>query len=209
MTELKVETAAPCEKDRNETFMEEMGPYLEELRTYCGYVASSTGEGEDLFQEVLLKAFIYRSKVQRMTVPFTKPYLFRMAKNMWVDMYRKNRRLAIPYEQVEYWGEESIRYVEVRELVEHVADRIPERHMDMLLMLDVFRFSMEEIAVISNTSVPAVKSTLHRTRTKLRKSRRGRGSQSKTASNRTQVEGWIYAVMKGDPSDMLANVSQG
>ncbi|OPA80303.1 hypothetical protein BVG16_06090 [Paenibacillus selenitireducens] len=209
MTEHAMEVADVCEEDMNGAFMEEIGPYLEELRTYCTYVASSAWDGEDLYQEVLLRAFIYRARVHRTSASFTKPYLFRMAQNVWVDMYRKHRGRMIPCEQVEHWGTDSNRYVEVRELVEHVADRVSERHVDMLLMLDVFRYSMEEIALISNTSVPAVKSALHRTRTKLRKARRGRGPQSVTVSNRAQVERWIYAVMKGDPSEMLANVSQG
>ncbi|MFD0617930.1 RNA polymerase sigma factor [Paenibacillus sp. GCM10027629] len=209
MMEMSVHYADRSKVKRNRDFMEEVAPYLDELRSYCIYVAASTWEGEDLYQEVLLKAFVYRNKVCCGTVPFTKAYLYRMAQNIWVDMYRKHRGRIIPCEQIEVGGVDSNRYVEVRELVEHVADQVPERHMEMFLMQDVFRYSMEEIAVMHNISVPAVKSALHRTRTKLRSPKRPQHTRPKDAKHPSRVERWVYAVLKGDPSKMLSNVSQG
>jgi len=209
MMEKSVHYADRSKEKRNRDFMEEVTPYLDELRSYCVYVAASAWEGEDLYQEVLLKAFVYRTKVSCSTVPFTKAYLYRMAQNIWVDMYRKHRGRIIPCEQIEFNGVDSNRYVEVRELVEHVADQVPERHVEMLLMQDVFRYSMEEIALMNNISVPAVKSALHRTRTKLRSPKRSYPVRPKDAKHPARVEGWIYAVMQGDPSPLLSNASQG
>lgn len=206
MTNLVMTPAEVHREDIQDDFMAELAPYLEELRTYCIFIASSAWDGEDLYQEVLLKAYLYRMRVSQEASPFSKGYLFRMAQNVWVDMYRKHRGRMVLCEQVEYWGSESNRYIEVRELVEHVADRLPERHMEMLLMLDVFRYSMEEIAKLRNTSVPAVKSALHRTRSKLRM---GKLSRTGELRNLAQVERWVYAVMKGDPSSIIAHAAEG
>lgn len=194
------------QEDIREMFMLELQPYMEELRTYSIYTASSVVDGEDLYQEVLLKAYMYRMRITQEVSPFSKGYLFRMAQNVWIDMYRKHRGRVVLCEQVEYWETASNRYIEIRELVEHVADRVPERHVDMLLMLDVFRYSMEEIANIRNISVAAVKSTLHRTRSKLRMDQSFRGSKRR---DRAKVERWVDAVMQGDPSGMMVHVAQG
>ncbi|WP_088833765.1 RNA polymerase sigma factor [Paenibacillus tyrfis] len=206
MSELAAKVITYSENDINEAFLEEISPHLEKLRTYCKYL--STWDGEDLYQETLLKAFIYRMKFHHGSSPFTKALLFRIAKNMWIDMYRKHRGRVVLCEEVEQRGTDSIRYDEVRELIEHVADHVSERHVNMLLMFHAFHYSIKEIALISNTSVPSVKTALHRTRTKLRKARQGRRLQFIMVSNHLQVERWVYAVMSGDPSDILADVSQ-
>ncbi|WP_408009698.1 RNA polymerase sigma factor [Pseudalkalibacillus sp. A8] len=70
-------------------FEKEIEPFKQDLWNYCRYVIDTPWEGEDLFQETLLKAFAMLSQIWH---PLnTKAYLFRIATNRWIDECRKRK----------------------------------------------------------------------------------------------------------------------
>lgn len=57
---------------------------------------------------------------------------------------------------------------ELKAKIQAAIDRLPEPYRSVVLLKDVEEFSLEEIAELTNASVPAVKSRLHRARLTLR-----------------------------------------
>jgi RNA polymerase sigma-70 factor (ECF subfamily) len=65
-------------------------PHLNDLRKYCFYLTKCKWDGEDLFQESILKAMIYFLN----TAPYynVKPFLILVARNLWIDNRRSLQR---------------------------------------------------------------------------------------------------------------------
>ena len=173
-------------------------PHLEDLRKYCFSLTRSKWDGEDLYQEVLLKSLVYFLNNQ----PYqeVKPFLIRVARNLWIDhcraLQRKRKLPLVCFKTC--WLDSD--YAEVRWLIEWIGERLPRRNIEMLLLFEYFGFTMQEIAEALGTSVPAVKSLLFRTRTILRQYQRDALRKSDLPKAITiDVEGWSRAIMHNLP----------
>ncbi len=175
-------------------------PHLRELQNYCTYLAKSKWDAEDLLQETLLKAFVFFLH----TEPYVdvKPFLIRVARNLWIDACRKRqrgRRFAA-LDQTSGVFEDSD-YVEVRGTLEWLAERLPRRNIEIWLLFYYFGYSMQDIALETDISVSAVKSLLHRTRETLRV--RSERIDRRTFV-RTDIERWSRAVMQERPQAIFS-----
>ncbi|WP_276357981.1 RNA polymerase sigma factor [Cohnella caldifontis] len=173
-------------------------PHLDDLKKYCIHLTQSKWDGEDLYQEALLRAMVYF--LEKEPYPNLKPFLLRVARNLWLDGCRaKQRRKRMPMQALPlYWTDSD--YSEVRSLLEWAGERLPRRNLEMLLLSEYFGYSMQEVAEATGSTVPAVKSVLFRTRGLLRKfdpeSLRKPGG-SKVIS--LDVERWSRAIMQDVP----------
>ncbi|MCD9021806.1 RNA polymerase sigma factor [Cohnella silvisoli] len=175
-----------------------VAPHLDDLRLYCFYLTKSKWDGEDLFQETLLKSLLFFVHAE----PFlhVKPFLMHVARNLWIDHIRKHqrRRHAQMSPQMTYYTDND--YVEVRSALEWLAERLPRRNIEMWLLFEYFGYSMQEVAGALNCSISAVKSALFRTRDLLR-------NRQTIATNRKvihiDVERWSRAVMQDRPQCLL------
>ncbi|MFB9275055.1 RNA polymerase sigma factor [Cohnella cellulosilytica] len=176
-------------------------PHLRELQNYCWYLTKSKWDAEDLLQETLLKALVFFLHAE----PYVdvKPFLIRVARNLWIDACRKRqrRRLSAAHHDRQNAVFEDSDYAEVRGTIEWLAERLPRRNIEIWLLFHFFGYSMQEIALATDVSVSAVKSLLHRTRETLR----GRGEASaRRAVIRRDVERWSRAVMQERPQAVLS-----
>jgi len=66
-----------------------LAPHLDDLKRYCLFLTRSKWDGEDLLQDTLLKSLAFFLH----TEPYLdiKPFLFRVAKNLWIDACRKKK----------------------------------------------------------------------------------------------------------------------
>ncbi|WP_027086466.1 sigma-70 family RNA polymerase sigma factor [Cohnella panacarvi] len=150
-------------------FERQTAAYRTELLRYCKRLAGSDWEGEDLFQEVMVKAFgRFRRWPER---ELTKPYMYRIASNAWFDTCRR-RHIAFHPELVEDLG--AIAYSEwsrydVRESLEYLMDTLEPRQAVLILLTDVFGFTPTETGSALGQPVTAVKAALRRARTRLKK----------------------------------------
>ncbi|MCK9907264.1 RNA polymerase sigma factor, partial [Frankia sp. Cpl3] len=64
-------------------FLTVIEPHRAALWKYCRYLTGSPWDGEDLFQQTLLKAYAALSQMWQPVVP--KTYLFRIASHTWID----------------------------------------------------------------------------------------------------------------------------
>jgi RNA polymerase sigma-70 factor (ECF subfamily) len=174
-------------------------PHLDDMRNYCYYLTKSKWDGEDLFQETLLKSLVFFLH----TEPYLdlKPFLMRVARNLWIDDCRKKqrRRRALTESPKVYHTDND--YVEVRSAIEWLAERFPRRNIDMWLLFHYFGYSMQEIAEDMNCSISAVKSVLFRTRDMLR-NRHGLAEHRKVIH--LDVERWSRAIMQDWPQGILS-----
>ncbi|MFC5470233.1 RNA polymerase sigma factor [Cohnella suwonensis] len=157
-------------RDRTQTLFDHLlQPHLDDLRKYCFYLAKSKWDGEDLCQETLVKTMQYFAKVEPLQNS-VKPFLFRVARNLWIDQYRAYKKkgelvlfdadLANPTFDADYG--------EIRSWAERFAETIPRRNIAIWLLCDYYGYSMQEIAVDMRCTVSIVKSVLFRTRKRIR-----------------------------------------
>jgi RNA polymerase sigma-70 factor (ECF subfamily) len=173
-------------------------PHLDDLRKYCFYLTQSKWDGEDLYQEALLKTLVYF--VDNQPYQDVKPFLIRVARNLWIDDCRALRRRSVmPLDNLPRSRTDSD-YVEVRSMIEWMGERLPARNIEMLLLSEYFGYTMREIADTLDTSVSAVKSVLFRTRSMLRQyGAEAMGKSTAPKVIRFDVERWSKAIMRDLP----------
>ena len=151
-----------------ETFAVMTHPLQSDLRRYCLAKAGSAWDADDLLQESLIKA--YRWHIRFPNRDITKPFLFRIAANAWVDICRS--RLWQPQvgqleaHQISSYDEWS-RW-DVREALELLSDRLEPKQVVLILLIDVFRFTAKETGKLFGQSEGSVKAALKRARTRLK-----------------------------------------
>ncbi|MCL1632233.1 sigma-70 family RNA polymerase sigma factor [Sporolactobacillus sp. CPB3-1] len=75
--------------DQNEAFARSMQPYMSAIRHQCAQLAGNPWDGDDLFQQVMMKCFkAWRANPLR---SITKAYLYRIISHAWIDAHRKRR----------------------------------------------------------------------------------------------------------------------
>ncbi len=193
-------------------FEEQLRPHMAVLAAYCQRLAGNGADGEDLYQITLEKA--YRSFGEKSGM--NRAYLFRIAKNAWIDRYRKRNVQEVPL-----WGEYAAHPAEndmkVREAFEVMAERLTVRQSVLLLMIDVFGFTAKETAARFGSTEGAVKEALKRARLRLARSVPEQDAAARSALNptssadgmsRERIELFIRAFRSGNVRQIFAAYSQ-
>jgi hypothetical protein len=121
-----------------------------------------------LLQETLVKA--YRWHVRFPEREMTKPFLFRIAANAWVDICR-SRKLqpqAGQLEEERFGSYEEWNRWDVREALELLSDRLEPKQVVLILLIDVFAFTAKESGSMFGQTEGSVKAALHRARLRLK-----------------------------------------
>jgi len=147
-------------------FNDVIAPDREALWRYCMLLTKSPWDAEDLMQETLLKA--YASLAQLFQPIYPKPYLFRIASNTWIDQCRKRSPVEVSLDNEEMMGTGNLRSEEVIEAMEFLLDTLQPRQVVIVLLIDVFDFTIKEAASLLSTTNATVKSALQRARQHLR-----------------------------------------
>jgi RNA polymerase sigma-70 factor (ECF subfamily) len=150
-----------------ERLLDELRP---KLHRYCARMTGSVVDGEDVVQEALVKAL----QAWPQSPPVAKPesWLFRIAHNASLDFLRRRARADAaradddPETLVDPAGEAGDPAIVAASLETFM--RLPVQQRSSVILMDVLGYSLHEIGGILECSVPAVKSALHRGRTRLR-----------------------------------------
>jgi RNA polymerase sigma-70 factor, ECF subfamily len=145
-----------------------------ELHRYCARLMGSVIDGEDVVQDTILRALAALPELAEM--PPLRPWLFRIAHNRALDLLRSRAiRAAEPIEaSLEVADAEVPDPVEVimrREAVETAVSRfaeLPTVQRSVVILKDVLDQRLEEIAVMLDLTVNAVKAHLARGRARLK-----------------------------------------
>ena len=165
-----VDFSGPVEA-RYLAFLETLSSLRPSLHRYCARMTGSVMDGEDVVQEALFEAYRKLDKFDE-SRPL-KPWLFRIAHNRCIDFLRRRgvRDEAETAATVPAATSPSdAALLGVGKAIEHLVAVLPPRERASILLKDVFDYSLEEIADLTDSTVGAVKAALNRARTKLEKS---------------------------------------
>jgi RNA polymerase sigma factor (sigma-70 family) len=160
------------EEDRTQ-FLALVADIRPELHRYCARMTGSVADGEDIVQDALAKAYYELPELKEM--PAMKAWLFRIAHNRALDYLRRyEHRMAGPIDEAMEIPADAARQPEMafaeKETVRIAMARfqqLPAVQRSCVILKDVLDHSLEEIAELLETTVPAVKAALHRGRQRL------------------------------------------
>ena len=147
-----------------------LGELRPKLHRYCARMTGSVIDGEDVIQEAMLKAI--EAFPQAGPIANVEGWLFRIAHNAALDFLRRRvRRDALrshedPDMTLDPADIERDRQLTATSLRTFMRLAVGQR--SSVILMDVLGYSVQEIAAITEVRMPAVKSSLHRGRTRLR-----------------------------------------
>lgn len=139
------------------------------LHRYCARMTGSVIDGEDVLQEALVKALKARAQAGEIAQP--ERWLFRIAHNAALDFLRRRARA-----EARRSNEDPEMIIDPGEVLPdpellstslRTFMRLPRVQRSSVILMDVLGYSLNEIGEIMEASLPAVKSALHRGRTRL------------------------------------------
>jgi len=139
------------------------------LHRYCARMTGNVIDGEDALQEALVKAVRARAQLDDVAQP--ERWLFRIAHNAALDFLRRQTRAQArqspedPETMVDPDDEQPD--PELLSTSLRTFMRLPTVQRSSVILMDVLGYSLSEIGAIMDASLPAVKSALHRGRTRL------------------------------------------
>lgn len=147
-------------------FNEIVAEYSSDLWNFCRYVTGSPWDGEDLYQETMIKSFgLLPGRWSEITDK--KNYLFRVAANTWLDQCRKRNReigtLDEGHEPAVHFSDGLV----LEEILASVAAILTPKQTAAFLLLDIFQFSAEETAGIVKSTPGGVYAAVQRARRKI------------------------------------------
>jgi RNA polymerase sigma factor (sigma-70 family) len=167
-------------------------------------------EAEDLVQDSLVRV-LDRLKAEP-GLSLSKSYVMRVARNLWIDRYRKQRRQpTVPYDELvpSHTAITADDSLVTRELLEQLMHRLLPKPFVIVLLSDVFQLTAKETASCINMEEGAVQVALSRARKRLKQlALRGDDSESspmisqrpKEANNFMQLlESVMDAFRRHDP----------
>jgi len=161
---LSEQAQAPVDLDR---LMTAMRP---KLHRYCARMVGSVIDGEDVLQDALVKAV----EAFPAAAPLHHPegWLFRIAHNAALDFLRRRRRQAAIFSDAELdMVADEIDTVTSRQIASaslRTFMRLPEAQRACVILSDVLGCSLREVCEATDSSLAAVKASLHRGRANLR-----------------------------------------
>ncbi len=149
-------------------YLDLVEPVRPGLHRYCRRLTGNVWDAEDLAQESLLRAFGSLG-AGNPEIRNPRSYLLRIATNLWIDVVRRRKTEATARTPGPPQPEEATENPGLaRDAGATLFERLAPQERAAVMLKDVFDLSLAEIAELLETTVGAVKSALHRGRTRLR-----------------------------------------
>ncbi|MFC7394052.1 RNA polymerase sigma factor [Scopulibacillus cellulosilyticus] len=177
-------------------------PYLNQLKSYCLSLTKSSWDGEDLFQDTLIKAF---SKWKMKSQDISKAYLFRIASNTWIDHHRK-RQPDIDHhaELANISQSEAQDRAAIEEVMGILLKRLTPKQRIVLLLTEGFNFTHKEVAEMIGSKEGAVRAVLHRAHKKLQLIDKKDDTHSISYDDNEDVKTYVQTFYSGAPEQFAA-----
>jgi len=165
--------------DDNQAFETLVRPHFDRLYRLAWRLAGSKAEAEDLFQELLIKAYGKIDELAKIEQP--GPWLSRVMYNLFIDEQRRftrHRMRTVDEGQLGTDGLDNFagdadpvadnqRIERIQRLDEALA-KLSDEHRIVVLLHDTEGYKLDEIQELTGTPVGTIKSRLHRARARLR-----------------------------------------
>ncbi|PFB66869.1 RNA polymerase subunit sigma-70 [Bacillus cereus] len=133
-----------------------------ELKRYCTFLTKNKWDGEDLAQETVCKVLQkYSDKDICMTL------VYKIARNRWLDQIKSKSVYEKIRDQITF-EEPHEKIADLHEMVGKVLFSLNLQQTAILLLKDVFQYSIADIAKVCSVSEGAVKASLFRSRNRLK-----------------------------------------
>ena len=158
-------------------FEREAIPHMDALYNFSFKMTGDSDDANDLVQETYMRAFRFFDKFENGTN--CKAWLFRIMKNTFINVYRKESKSPekVDYEEIENFYENikasntDDAHLE-KDIYDNLLDdeltkaisTLPEDFRTVILLCDIEGFTYEEIADFVDAPVGTVRSRLHRAR---------------------------------------------
>jgi len=175
-------------------YLDVVEPLRPELHRYCLKLTGEVWSAEDLAQDTLLRGYggMGRGDIHGEGSPVrsAKAYLFRTASNLWIDAARRASREAGAEIEPPRPAASADLGVRVGEAGAALMALASPQERAAVVLKDAFDFDLAEIAELLSTSVGAVKSALHRARSRLAARR---GADDPAGASRELVDRFVAA----------------
>jgi RNA polymerase sigma-70 factor (ECF subfamily) len=147
-----------------------LGGLRPKLHRFCARMAGSAIDGEDIVQEVCVKAIEAAAAVG--AIDNLEGWLFRIAHKAALDFLRRRhrQRAALSDEDTEMIADPAAdadgRVAAATSL--RVFMELTAIERSSVILMDVLGYSLDEIGFITGATIPSIKSALHRGRARLR-----------------------------------------
>lgn len=196
-------------KLRNE-FEETVLVYSSDLWKYCKYITGSPWDGEDLYQETIIKSFGLLP--QRWSdITDKKYYLFKIATNTWIDHCRKHKREIGTLDEAPEPYYDSSNHLLLEEILTSLESNLTTKETAAFLLMDIFQFSAEEVAGIVQSTSGGVYSSVQRARRKIASldfSKAKSNIKINTQSHNVTIQAYLEAFNNGNLKSMLSLFSE-
>ena len=187
-------------------FEELIEPHRPSLWRYCRYLTGSPWDGEDLFQETLLKAFATMAQIWHPLA--LKSYLFRIATNTRIDAFRKKKISLDTYVELDSndFHKETVNPLEMIEALEVLVQYLPQRQIAVFLLMEVYGFTASDVAGMVRMTEGSVYAALSRARANIRKQHNILPDQihlENIESNASLLDTLLQAMRTGDVDSIL------
>ncbi|MEO8609103.1 MAG: sigma-70 family RNA polymerase sigma factor [Chloroflexota bacterium] len=140
-----------------------------ELHRYATRMTGSVIDGDDVVQEALVKAYASLPLLTHQTN--LRGWMFRITHNKAIDLLRRDSKAPLELLDEYPMTETPDQPLESRELSALALSmflKLAPRQRSCVILKDVMGYSLAEISELLDATVPEIKATLHRGRTKLR-----------------------------------------
>jgi RNA polymerase sigma-70 factor (ECF subfamily) len=185
-------------------YLDRVAPFRPLLHGYCRRLTRQIWDAEDLSQETLIRGF-HALAYHHDPIENPRAYLLRIATHTWIDQLRRREveeRLA-PRLSGEAGPNPAATAGIARDVGTTVLQRLAPRERAAVVLKDLFDMSLEETAVVLESSVGAVKAALHRGRERLKEPDDG-PSARRPAPSAALVDRFVALLNAADREGMIA-----
>lgn len=132
------------------------------------FAYKSTGNEEDARDVVQASFEVLWNKRDSVAAEKGKAFLFQVAYNQSIDLYRKNRRIQYPEEMPPVEGSHAPSSPDLKRVLDRALAQLDEQSRALVLLKDYEGYRYDEIGQITGLNETQVKVYLHRARKTLK-----------------------------------------
>jgi RNA polymerase sigma-70 factor, ECF subfamily len=163
-----------------ESYQKIYDAFARKVLNFIYRMVNSVEEAEDLTQETFVA--VYKKLESLKDNDKFEPWLFRIARNFVYQRYRARPPASVPIDALDEDGQpitqlidqrknpdEVFQAQELEDVVQKEINNLPEKYREVFVLSAVQHMSYQEIADITDRSLPSVKTDIHRARLEIRK----------------------------------------
>lgn len=124
-----------------------------------------TNRAEDVVQDAFEKLWL---KIDNVEVNKAKSYLFTIAYNKMIDIFRKENRSSFIEDSDLETGSENHSYNDIKDILDEALKKLPEIQRTVVMLRDYEGYNYKEIGEITNLNEGQVKVYIFRARKALK-----------------------------------------